>query len=310
MQMDLTTIIIGIISFLLLIPIDIVMLVQWFKFFRRIKIYALHGIGCGLFMVLLSIISLAIVYSHLQAAGWIFFISAMVVNFAKIAGFTMLGMHYCATLGLPGFPLLDKWLKPAQPADGESLLAMPDNEPGNGLPVESARSGPEDYVTPDISYTINPKRYFIILFSFVAAASIYTIALFLITTPEIKDISGAFNFMLVEGYRPPLIVTILSAWAMAFGEEIIFRLGVQNFLAKYLGLRNNKYWIAIVITAALWSLGHWGMLEPGWVKMAQVFPMGLALGWLLKKYGIEICIIVHLLFNTIMVLLNPYLFAG
>ena len=40
-----------------------------------------------------------------------------------------------------------------------------------------------------------------------------------------------------------------------------------------------------------------GTLEPDWIKLAQVFPAELALGWLARKHGIEACILAHVVFN-------------
>ncbi len=63
--------------------------------------------------------------------------------------------------------------------------------------------------------------------------------------------------------------------------------------------RRYGYATAIVLTAALWSLGHVGALNPDWVKLAQIFPLGLALGWLYRRQGTESTIMVHALFNVL-----------
>ncbi len=93
--------------------------------------------------------------------------------------------------------------------------------------------------------------------------------------------------------------------AFAFGEEILFRLGIQNFLAKQFRLNGNRYWVAVVVTSGIWSLGHANTLNPEWVKMVQIFPLGIALGFLFKKHGLESCIIAHGIFNLIMMGLGP-----
>ena len=38
-------------------------------------------------------------------------------------------------------------------------------------------------------------------------------------------------------------------------------------------------------------------MEPDRVKLAQVFPAGLALGWRARKHGIEACILAHVVFD-------------
>ena len=103
------------------------------------------------------------------------------------------------------------------------------------------------------------------------------------------------------------IATVLAVVQLAFGEEILFRLGIQNFLAKTLKLNNKGYCVASVLTGIIWSRAHGNILEPAWVKLVQIFPIGLALGWLFKKYGLECCFIAHGLFNVIAIFLNPYL---
>lgn len=97
-----------------------------------------------------------------------------------------------------------------------------------------------------------------------------------------------------------LTLTVLAA---AWGEEVIFRLGIQSFLARHLKLHGGKYWLAILITAALWTLGHAGMMEPAWVKFAQIFPLGVGLGMLFWQYGVEAAILAHGTFNVVMMLL-------
>jgi membrane protease YdiL (CAAX protease family) len=105
------------------------------------------------------------------------------------------------------------------------------------------------------------------------------------------------------------LLSLLIVLEFAFAEEITFRLGIQNYLAKQLNWQGKEYWIAIVLTAALWTLGHTGIMEPGWVKLLQVFPIGLALGWLFRKVGTEGCILAHALFNVGMSVLTPLVFG-
>ncbi len=100
---------------------------------------------------------------------------------------------------------------------------------------------------------------------------------------------------------------ILFLLLVAFGEEIVFRLGVQSFLAKYLKLSPNRYWIAIVVTTLLWTIGHAGALEPAWVKLVQIFPVGLMLGWLCQRYGMESSIMAHAVFNLALAFPSSYL---
>ena len=89
---------------------------------------------------------------------------------------------------------------------------------------------------------------------------------------------------------------LLSLSLAAFSEEIFFRLGIQNFIAYFFNWKESMYFLAILITSILWAFGH-ASPEFGWVKIIQILPLGLALGFLYQKEGIEACIFTHLIFN-------------
>lgn len=102
-----------------------------------------------------------------------------------------------------------------------------------------------------------------------------------------------------------LTLVLLFAATTSLGEELTFRLGLQNWLAAAFDWRGGHYWIAVALSAALWSAGHIGMMDPDWVKLAQIFPAGLALGWLFRRAGFEACVIAHATLNTFMPYLTP-----
>ncbi len=102
---------------------------------------------------------------------------------------------------------------------------------------------------------------------------------------------------------------ILAVASMGFGEEIMFRLGLQNGLT-YLW-RSSAYghhW-AVLGTSALWSIGHIGMVDPDWVKIVQIFVFGLVLGQMNRRFGVVPCMITHTLFNVAMAALTPTIFG-
>ncbi len=150
--------------------------------------------------------------------------------------------------------------------------------------------------------------YFLTILGVSIIGILYSVVLFRLTTPQLSE-------MLQKTVVPPsagfenatTIQVILLALEFAVAEELIFRLGIQSFLVKYLKLEGARYWIAILITSVLWTLGHAGGLDPAWVKLAQIFPMGLMLGWLFRKYGAESTILAHGLLNVVLVFLSAYL---
>jgi membrane protease YdiL (CAAX protease family) len=103
----------------------------------------------------------------------------------------------------------------------------------------------------------------------------------------------------------PSLVAALVMLEFALAEEITFRLGIQNFLARVFGLGGSRYWLAILCSTVLWSAAHAGMLEPDRVKFVQVAPLGIALGCLARRYGVESSIVAHAAFNLIMMFLAP-----
>ena len=127
---------------------------------------------------------------------------------------------------------------------------------------------------------------------------VYSYLLFEITDPQIPA------KMSIQKQSVSLFVTALVMLELAVIEEIIFRLGIQNFIVKVFDLENNNYWIAIIITSFFWTLMHLGTLDPAWVKFVQVFPIGILLGYFFKKYGLECTLLVHGTYNVGMVFLH------
>jgi membrane protease YdiL (CAAX protease family) len=100
------------------------------------------------------------------------------------------------------------------------------------------------------------------------------------------------NVLNIGRHAVPLVL-FAQVFTGAFVEEVAFRLGVQNFFARQLHLRRWRYGAAIIGAAALWSLLHAGFVGPGYVKFIQLFPLGVALGFLFRRYGVESCILAH-----------------
>lgn len=103
-------------------------------------------------------------------------------------------------------------------------------------------------------------------------------------------------------HSPSLPLIAMTVLIIAFAEEIVFRLGLQNWLSYAWGHSTRSYWLAILVTTTIWTLGHAGMVEPAWVKFLQMFIMGVLLGVLNQRFGILACIAVHGLFNVIVTL--------
>jgi membrane protease YdiL (CAAX protease family) len=155
---------------------------------------------------------------------------------------------------------------------------------------------------------IDSARYIALSIAAAISAVVYSIILFSLASPEISDIvQQKLGGDVPVTNNTQVIVGLLVLLEYAFAEEIVFRLGIRNFLAKIFNWRKEKYWIAIFLTTILWTFGHTGILEPNWVKLVQVFPFGLVLGWLYKQQGTESCIFTHAIFNVMMAGISPLL---
>ena len=129
----------------------------------------------------------------------------------------------------------------------------------------------------------------LIILSFLAVI-LYSVALFALLRPTSSPLLEDFWSSITEinrSFSPVILV------AFALGEEIIFRLFLQNLLASYLGFLRYGWIVAIFLSSAVWALGHGGMVHPEWVKFLHVLGIGVILGLLMRRQGVESCIVVH-----------------
>lgn len=108
----------------------------------------------------------------------------------------------------------------------------------------------------------------------------------------------------VEQPKLPMLLAVLE---FAFIEEIIFRPGIHNYLTLKFGATVRAHRLAVLLTSVVWALAHAGTLDSEWVKFLQIFVLGLGLGWLNRRYGLEACIVTHGVFNLVMVSLSQYI---
>lgn len=161
----------------------------------------------------------------------------------------------------------------------------------------------------DRHYTWSVPVYVLVALGSVALCVGFSVVLFKLTNPSASS-------YILERLGPGDIPepgkmefsAVLSVTIIAMVEEIFFRHGIQNFLARVFRFRHG-YLAAIVITSAAWTFGHYISMEPVWVKMVQIFPIGLLLGFLYRKYGLEMSILVHAGFNFTLSFFSAYLIS-
>ena len=291
-------------------------LIDWIRLRKQIKKYLKYGILAGLLIVGFNLI-LVFATCSAQTELLICGLAVQPIIFIKVLGFTMLGMHYCGFLGYPSFSLIRRktdthivqtinniQLMPecaAQTAVVNVEGIQPSDSASLAMPLLVNTSVPPVLECSVAPLEINWKKYLASVFVVVLAAVIYSIVLFVLTNPQMSAAAKRlFGSTSLEEQRHMTFFSVFFVLVFALSEELSFRLSIQSFIARYLHLRDRQYWIAIVITALLWTSGHAGTLDPEWVKLAQIFPIGIMFGWLFKKYGIESSIIAHGLFNVIL----------
>ena len=243
--------------------------------------------------------------------------------------FTTMGIHYSRRIGVRTFFCLKpEPVSPPKP-DVRATADAVETEIENGGAIAVVAPAPEEHASVQAVHVVAPspppprpgwaeseafKRVrgagvmLAITLAAGLAAVFYTEALFWLARPRISPMLKQLQETLQVEFGIEEGMSLIAAIALvevAFAEELVFRLGIQSFFGNYIGRTRGRYWFAVVATAALWTLLHSGMVQPDWVKYAQIFPLGVALGWLYRKCGIESCIAVHAMLNLITPLM-PY----
>ena len=108
--------------------------------------------------------------------------------------------------------------------------------------------------------------------------------------PEgIEDISGDLGTALLY---------LLLVWSFAaFGEEIGYRGYLMTRAAEFLGGSRAAWWVAVIVVAVLFGIGHWYKGLSGVVDSGMV---GLVLGasYLLTGRNMWTCVLAHGLIDT------------
>ncbi len=318
--------IIGIVYIIAMGVFFIAFLVTWFRSRKEVRGYKKYGILAGIILIGFEVFGVLLV--GLDYWPPLILISLIIgdgIAFFRIMAYTIVGIHMSTQLGYHSFPLLKSLMgrsetdTPEEP-DGQLWSTSQSQEAGK-IQSYSGTLSSGGLENPDAIYQtaeVIPKlpdppefdssTYILKNIVVVISAVVYSVILFSLTSPEMSDFATQkFGGDVPIADNIQLLIGLLVGLEFAFIEEIVFRLGIQNFLAKVFNWRDKKYWNAILLSSILWTIAHTGVLEPNWVKLAQVFPFGLALGWLYKQQGTESCIFTHAFFNVVMTGISPLL---
>ncbi len=118
--------------------------------------------------------------------------------------------------------------------------------------------------------------------------------------PVTSDQSRKISELMLSYYASKDIGSFHIASCAPWVEEVTWRF-FWPALLLYLFRNVRLKWVyTTVITSALWSIAHAGMLNPEWMRFIQIFVYGLLLGWLFKKRGLEACFASHFMSNIIL----------
>ena len=93
-----------------------------------------------------------------------------------------------------------------------------------------------------------------------------------------------------------LVVLPLGVYA-ALVEELVFRGALLGFLLR---VGRERRWVgaaAMVLTSITWALLHLSVTDAPWLKLAQIFLVGLGLAAMTRRWGLEAAILAHLGLN-------------
>ena len=82
-----------------------------------------------------------------------------------------------------------------------------------------------------------------------------------------------------------MVATLGYGISAAIVEELAFRGGLLAFLLRITGNRTLYAWVWIIVTAFLWALLHYLNTDNPGLKLAQIFILGVAFGFMARRWG-------------------------
>jgi membrane protease YdiL (CAAX protease family) len=303
----------------------LIFLVNWYRKRELVTAYKKYGYWAGGVLILLEILLLLLNPDLTKSISFGSIVFSDILAFIRISAFTIVGIYYCNLLDLPSLPILMNTFGLSESETHSTIqlqhvsIPFEENEINTGLVDEITDENDIkiEKVAEHVPHHIpvrdyNLKNYFTSVIIVAIGAVLFSSILFYITSPRASDLvrqAMGLNTANASYFYKPSLFAVVIMLEFALAEEVVFRLGIQNFIASKFSWQGSEYWNAILLSSFLWTLGHVGVIEPDWVKLLQIFPIGLALGWLSKKYGTESSILAHGLFNVIMLFLAQYLIA-
>ncbi|MEO0586057.1 MAG: type II CAAX endopeptidase family protein [Planctomycetota bacterium] len=100
----------------------------------------------------------------------------------------------------------------------------------------------------------------------------------------------------------PSLASMVAVYAVT--EEITYRGLLLPALWRLFGRGEWAFWIATALVSLAWALMHVPNTDRPDLKILQIFVLGLGLGWLTRRYGLQSAIAAHVGLNVAAVVLE------
>lgn len=127
----------------------------------------------------------------------------------------------------------------------------------------------------------------------------FTVFVFSVSHPKESEATRTMMRAIGDGAAANLLLLLKGLVSAPLFEEIVFRHFMQRSIGRLLGGQVRGRAMAIVLASLFWAFAHAGAVTPEWSKFAQTLGIGLALGWLYDRRGLEGSVLAHFLFNAV-----------
>jgi hypothetical protein len=122
--------------------------------------------------------------------------------------------------------------------------------------------------------------------------SVYVLAMIYLFNNQLKS---SLNEAQAYSFTTMLFMSIVSA----IKEELLIRLFIIGFITYILKDTKQRWIIAVILSSLFWTGMHFEISPWSLERFAQLFPIGVVLGYSLKKHGFESCVFIHILTNAL-----------
>ena len=96
-----------------------------------------------------------------------------------------------------------------------------------------------------------------------------------------------------------MIDSLTRGFIISVTEEIVYRLFLIGLFIHWLSRLKWSHTFSIILASIVWASIHPNAFEYGGLKFIQIMLIGVVLGILMEKKGIEACMLSHWIFNIL-----------